>query len=138
MLRCLKWTPVQPGTGTRPRASIPNLPYPAQLDETSPHTFPTFWVKLLGKFWKFVGETLIKNRKMKCQSAPQSRPSKPAPRGVEKVKRKAGRELDGDPGEIRTHDLRIRNPVLYPAELRDQPIVDLPVRGIARKMGNTP
>jgi hypothetical protein len=27
----------------------------------------------------------------------------------------------GDPGEIRTHDLQIRNLSLYPAELRDHP-----------------
>jgi hypothetical protein len=27
----------------------------------------------------------------------------------------------GVPGEIRTHDPRIRNPVLYPAELRGRP-----------------
>src|SRR4029077_9205324 len=27
-------------------------------------------------------------------------------------------DLTGVPGEIRTHDPRIRNPVLYPAELR--------------------
>jgi hypothetical protein len=27
-------------------------------------------------------------------------------------------EFIGVPGEIRTHDPRIRNPVLYPAELR--------------------
>ena len=26
----------------------------------------------------------------------------------------------GDPGEIRTHDLQIRNLLLYPAELRDR------------------
>jgi hypothetical protein len=33
----------------------------------------------------------------------------------------------GDLGGIRTHDPRIRNPVLYPAELRDQPIAGVPV-----------
>ena len=29
-------------------------------------------------------------------------------------------EIAGDPGRIRTCDLRIRNPSLYPAELRGQ------------------
>ena len=28
--------------------------------------------------------------------------------------------IDGVPGRIRTFDLRIRNPLLYPAELRAQ------------------
>ena len=32
----------------------------------------------------------------------------------------------GDLGGIRTHDPRIRNPVLYPAELRDHPLAGLP------------
>ena len=42
--------------------------------------------------------------------------------------------LDGDPGGIRTHDPRIRNPVLYPAELRDQPEFDLPAEAATCKM----
>ncbi len=34
------------------------------------------------------------------------------------------------PGEIRTHDLRIRNPTLYPAELRGQPMKTLGIEGV--------
>jgi hypothetical protein len=36
--------------------------------------------------------------------------------GSDKISR-----MDGDPGVIRTRDPRIRNPVLYPAELRGHP-----------------
>ena len=34
------------------------------------------------------------------------------------VRRACESLLHGTPGEVRTHDLRIRNPLLYPAELR--------------------
>lgn len=43
-----------------------------------------------------------------------------------------GSQGDGDPGAIRTRDPRIRNPVLYPAELRGHPDRD------ARRTGEAP
>lgn len=91
-------------------------------------------MKLLGKFWKNVGETAGKDWKMKAASAPQSRPSYPASQRCQSRKYKDGSSLDGGPGGIRTHDPRIRNPVLYPAELRDQPRIDVPAGGRSCKM----
>ncbi len=38
----------------------------------------------------------------------------------DRARRASARQKDGDPGEIRTHDLQIRNLLLYPAELRDR------------------
>ena len=40
--------------------------------------------------------------------------------------------MRGDLGGIRTHDPRIRNPVLYPAELRDHECVDSKCGGAAK------
>jgi hypothetical protein len=41
-------------------------------------------------------------------------------------------KIGGDLGGIRTHDPRIRNPVLYPAELRDHGCVDSKCGGAAK------
>ena len=43
----------------------------------------------------------------------------------------------GDPDAIRTHDLQIRNLLLYPAELRDRVMLLQQLR-IARKAGFRP
>ena len=52
-------------------------------------------------------------------------PTGPPPSALTQVARGATgdcrRRENGDPGAIRTRDLRIRNPLLYPAELRGQP-----------------
>ena len=67
------------------------------------------------------------------QVAPMSPQSKSRPSGAS-VDFNDFKGLTGDPGGIRTHDPRIRNPVLYPAELRDQPRIDVPAGGRSCKM----
>ena len=62
--------------------------------------------------------------------SPQSK-SRPSGADIDAIDFKG---LAGDPGGIRTHDPRIRNPVLYPAELRDQPRIDVPAGGRSCKM----
>jgi hypothetical protein len=69
------------------------------------------------------------------------RPVPPCPRSIGKRPIARGMQeninwikvLSGVPGEIRTHGPKIRNLVLYPAELRGQPVPIIPQSAIRAK-----
>jgi hypothetical protein len=85
-------------------------------------------IRVLGDFMtgfvhRRIDPAILDSRARQRQSVPIPSHHRSVPIGLDGGGNEISR-LDGDPGGIRTHDPRIRNPVLYPAELRDHVVVD--------------